>query len=337
MTRLRDVQILSSMFRQFGPVIDVRDADACGVSRDLLRRSADNGLLVRVAKSAFVLRSQLEHLSEWERFRLRAIGFGLCNGNNVYLTGWAAAAVLGMPAVHAPPALPTGLRPGDAHRAPDRTPYGRTRWGYLPSQHRTVRYRVPTVDLAYAAIDIARHNGAVAGIVAADFVLHNSVPRECFGRLTDDMTRYPGIQTARWVAENADPRAESPLESLGRLAFLTNRREAPLSNVWMTVGRRHYRVDHFLPASGVVLEADGAIKYNDRPDADKIVASEKERERELRSLGLAVVRYNFDLAMRRPAELLRRVDTASRSRSGRPVPACWSMEPPVEVRGSYSA
>jgi hypothetical protein len=337
MSRPRDLQQLSYLFRQFGPVIDVRDADACGVPRDLLRRAVGNGLLIRVAKSAFVLRSQLEHLTEWDRFRLKSIGFGLCNGKNVYLTGWAAAAVLGMPAVHGPPNLPTGLRPGDAHRAPDRTLYGRTRWGWLPPQHRTVRHRVGTVDLAYAAVDIARHNGAVAGIVAADFAMHNRVLRESLARLTNDMTNYPGIHTARWVVANADARAESPLESLGRLAFLSNRREAPLSNVWITAGRRHYRVDHFLPETGVVLEADGAVKYNNRPDADRIVMSEKDRERDLRSLGLGVVRYNFDLAIRRPGELVRRADAAGKLRSGRAVPACWSVEVPTELGRSHSA
>lgn len=330
MTRLRDAQIMAELFDRFGDVVHQLDADACGVSRALVRRATDQGLLIRVAKSAFVLRSRVAGLTEWETFRLRAIGFGMCSGANVHLTGWAAAAVLGVPVVHAPPNLPTSLRPGDAHRAPDRTPYGRTRWGHLPPWHRTTRFRVPTVDATYAAIDIARHNGAVAGLVAADFVLHSGVHREVMAKLTTDMVNYPGIETARWVVQAADDRVESPLETLGRLVFLTNRREPPLSNVWIRVGARRYRVDHLLPETGVVVEADGAIKYNNRPDAAKIVTDEKNRERDLRSAGFEIVRYNWDLAISRPLELLRRVDAAGRLRRGA-VPDCWSLTaPPVE-------
>jgi hypothetical protein len=329
MTRVRDARILSELFDRFGEVVVQRDADACGVPRVMLRRATDQGLLIRVAKSAFVLRSRAAGLTEWDAFRLRAIGFGLCSGSNVHLTGWAAAAVLGVPVVHAPPLLPTALRPGDAHRAPDRTPYGRTRWGHLPLRHRTTRFRVPTVDAAYAAVDIARHNGAIAGLVAADYVLHSGKHREILAQLTEDMVNYPGIETARWVVEVADGRAESPLETLGRLAFLTNRRDAPLSNVWIRVGSRRYRVDHLLPDTGVIVEADGAVKYNNRPDADQIVMDEKNRERDLRSLGFEIVRYNWDLAVRRPHELLRRVDVAGRLRRGGPVPDCWSLTEPA--------
>ena len=330
MTRLRDAQILAELFDRFGEVVDHRDADALGVPRALLRRGTDQGLLIRVAKSAFVLRSRAAGLTEWDAFRLRAIGFGMCSGSNVHLTGWAAAAVLGVPVVHSPPRLPTALRPGDAHRAPDRTPYGRTRWGHLPPRHRTTRFRVPTADAAYAAIDIARHNGAIAGLVAADFVLHSGTHREVLAQLTKDMINYPGIETARWVVEFADPRVESPLETLGRLVFLTNRREVPLSNVWIRVGARRYRVDHLLPETGVIVEADGAVKYNNRPDADQIVTDEKNRERDLRSAGFEIVRYNWDLAVRRPRELLRRVDMAERLRRGAVVPDCWSLTTPAE-------
>ncbi|SDP01696.1 hypothetical protein SAMN04515671_2680 [Nakamurella panacisegetis] len=331
MTRLRDARILAELFDRFGDVVTMSDAAASGIPGSLVRRGADSGLLVRVAKSAFVRRSSLERASEWDAFRLRSIGFGLCSGSNVHLTGWGAAAVLGVPTVHAPPRLVTGLRPGDAHRAPDRTPYGRTRWGHLPSWHRTRRFRVATVDAAYAAIDIARHYGAVAGLVAADFALRSGGRRESLARLVGEMVNYPGIQTAGWVVEHADPRAESPLETLGRLAFLTHRREAPLSNVWFTVGQRQYRVDHYLPEDGVAVEGDGGTKYNDRPDASVIVNAEKDRERDLRSVGVELARYSYEVAMHRPAEILRRVDVARRIRGSKPLPTCWSLDPPDAI------
>jgi hypothetical protein len=87
----------------------------------------------------------------------------------------------------------------------------------------------------------------------------------------------------------------------------------------------------------VVIEGDGALKYNNRPDAAKVLMKEKERERDLRSLGFEIVRYDFDLAMRHPRELVRRADVAERARRGRPVPDCWSLDPPLTWPQSYSA
>ena len=142
------------------------------------------------------------------------------------------------------------------------------------------------------------------------------------------MLAYPGIDTARWVAEHADARSESPLESLGRLAFLSAGRTPPLSNVWITVCGKWFRVDHFLPETGVIIEADGAVKYDNRPDAGRQVMADREREHLLRKLGLVVVRYDWALATLAPAALLRRVDEAARTRPFIPVPTCWTLDPP---------
>lgn len=172
-------------------------------------------MLIRVAKSAFILRSATTGMTAWELFRLRAIGFGLCTGPEVHLAGWAAAAVLGIPTVHSPPGITTALRPGSAHRGADRTPFGWTRCGSLSPSHRTIRHRVATVDNCFAVVDIARHHGGVAGLVAAAAVLRSGQTRESLARLTEEMSAYPGIQTARWVVEHGDGCAEVPWSHWG--------------------------------------------------------------------------------------------------------------------------
>ena len=146
--------------------------------------------------------------------------------------------------------------------------------------------------------------------------------------MTEAMLGYPGISTARWVAEHADPRSESPLETLGRLAFLTAGRAAPLSNPWIHTGNRWFRVDHLLPESGVVVEADGAIKYDNRSDAGVLIMADRERERLLRAAGFTIVRYDWATAVSAPQTLLHRVDDAARSRPLSPPPTCWTLDPP---------
>ena len=328
MAAISDRQQVSSLVAAHGPVILMRDADAAGVSRAVVRRMLDLGGLIRLAKSAFAPTEIIDAATPWEAFRLKSIAFGRSGGPDTFLTGAASAAVLRLPMVSEPPDLPTAVRPGNAHLGHDETPYGRSRHGYLPPQHRTRRDGVATVSPAYCAVDVARHSGPRDGLVVADKVLASGVNREVLARLVTDMARYPGISTARWVVERADPRAESPLESLGRLAFLGAGLPAPISNAWIPVRGRWYRADHLLPEAGVILEADGAVKYDNRPDASLVVSNDRNRERDLRSLTFGIVRYGWALATAQPQEIIRRAREAARLRHGQPAPTCWTLTSP---------
>jgi hypothetical protein len=210
----------------------------------------------------------------------------------------------------------------------DHTPYGRTRHGYLPLHHRTSRDGVATVSPAYCVIDIARHRGSRDGLVVADRVLASGVSREVLTALLTALEHYPGIESARWVVEHGDARAESPLETLGRFAFLSAGMPPPISNAWIPVHGRWYRADHLLPEEGVILEADGAVKYDNRPDASQLVTNDRDRERLLRSLNFGIARYGWSIATRHPAEIIYRAREAARLRGGRPAPTCWTLTSP---------
>ncbi len=325
---ISDRRQASDLFTRFGPVIHLRDADSCGVARGLVLRLAEREELVRIAKSAFVPAGTWSEGSEWERFRLRAIGFALCIAADAHLTGPAAAALIGLPTLWKPPDLPTAIRPGDPHIGHDRSPFGKIRHGYLPAFHRTTRDRVRTVSPAFAAIDVARHQGPIDGLVTADAVLRRGVDRAALFDLIGNMTAYPGMATALWVAQHADPRSESPLESLGRFSFLTAKLPVPLSNVWVRTDRQWFRVDHLIPDTGVIIEADGALKYNNRPDADVVVTAQTVREELLRRAGFAIARYNWSDAVSRPWIIPRRAHEAAALRRVGPPPKCWQLDPP---------
>lgn len=316
------------LFQRWGKIVHLRDADASGVPRGLLLRQADRGELRRLAKSAFVRTSEWDSATIADRFRLRSIAFGLCIAGDAHLTGPAAALLLGLPLVSEPTGLPAAIKPGNPHTGHDRSPYGRTRHGHLPVVHQTIRARVRCVGPAFCAVDIARHLGPLDGLVVADAVLHRGVDRSVLFELISKMQAYPGIGTAEWVTEKADARSESPLETLGRYAFLTEGLRPPLSNPWIWTGGQWFRADHLLPDSGILLEADGALKYNNRLDADSIVANEKERERLLRRAGFGIVRYNWSDALNRPWVIPQRVREAADLRNGQAPPDCWTMQPP---------
>lgn len=337
MSVLTDRRLLDQLFARWGPVVHVRDARAAGLPRGLLVRAVDRADLIRLGKAAFVRTVDWDTAAERDRFRLRSLAFGLGLGGDAHLTGAAAALLLGLPLVDDPSGQPVAIRPGNAHIGHDRTPYGRVRHGYLPPTCRTERHRVPVVSPAFCVVDIARHLGPRDGLVAADAVLHSGVDREAVTRIAENMLSYPGIQSVAWVAEHADGRVESPLESLCRYAFFAADRRPPLSNVWIGAGSRWFRVDHLLPDEGVVLEGDGAVKYRDRADADTIVRDEKERERLIRALGFGVVRYTWADAVGRPGLLLHRVGEAKRLRQHAPVPTGWRLDPPWADSGDRQA
>jgi hypothetical protein len=112
------------------------------------------------------------------------------------------------------------------------------------------------------------------------------------------------------------------LETLGRLGCVEGGLPVPLSNVWVGPGYPLYRLDHLFPWHWVAMEGDGALKY-DGPTAATVVQAEKEREWFLRRLGLEVMRYGWDLAYRRRAELTARVASVLAANPPRPQPIQW--------------
>lgn len=323
---------IHELFDTHGSVITLGDADSSGVPRDALRRAAGGHLLTRVGRGSFVQTAQLKGADMWEQYRLRSIGFVLGTSDEVHLCGPSAQSVLGLPSVIEPPTLPMARRHGPGHRGPDRTPSGRVRTGHLPRVHRWVRDRARVTSIAYTAVDTIRYAPAEEALVVIDHVLRLGVSRPELSRLALEMRNYPGIRRVFWAIEHGDPRSESPLESLGRLAFIETGRPVPLSNVWIHDRHRAVRVDHLLPESGVVLEGDGALKVNDRADAHRVVEAQVERESWLRTKGFLVERYNYWVARYHREEIIRRAAAAIRQRGAAgPVPTGWSLERPEWV------
>ncbi len=103
---------------------------------------------------------------------------------------------------------------------------------------------------------------------------------------------------------------------------------ASLSNVWIPVAGRWYRVDHLVPDAGVIIEADGALKYDNQSRASVLISNDREREEHLRGLGFGIARYTWGIAEHHPTMLLARVARAARMRGSQPPPTCWTLDSP---------
>jgi hypothetical protein len=319
---------LRALMRRVGPVLTVARLQDAGVSRFTVLALERRGELVRIGKSALVERELLDSSSPWEQFRLRSLGFATNLASGAYLTGWSAAVLHGIPTLGDPPPLPTALRPGNAHRGTDQSHYGVVRTGVPPAAHRARIAGVPTVSSAFAAVEVARRGTAMDALVAVDHVLHGRVHPESLQQIVSQMNGYPGIHRAAWAVAHGDRRAESPLETLGRLAFIEEGLSVPLSNVWVHHGHTAYRADHLDPQAGVVLEGDGAEKYNNRPDAHKIITSRDARDRWFRTNGYGIEHYNYAVARYDRRLIIQRYWAAVRSRPSGAAPGNWSFDRP---------
>ena len=171
---------------------------------------------------------------------------------------------------------------------------------------------VPATTPARTVIDLARWVSFRGGVVVADSAFRLGVDRAELERVARDCARWPGIRKAREVVAFADGRAETPLESVSRVAFRDMDLPAPelqailIRDEW---GNPKAIVDFYWEEFGVVGEADGLLKYDvaDRPSA---LRQEKLRQEELEALGYIVVRWTWDDIWRRPEWVAYRLRTA---------------------------
>jgi hypothetical protein len=166
--------------------------------------------------------------------------------------------------------------------------------------------------VARTLVDCAREWTLADAVVTLDAALFQKrVRRPDLQAAVLQQSHWLGIGEAARAVGLADGRAESPLETLGRLALL----EAGLPRPELQVelhGPRGFvaRVDGWYEEAAVALEFDGRVKYFDprggRSPAE-VAWEEKRREDAIRALDVRVVRVvQADLPrLHGPAEQLR--------------------------------
>ena len=307
-----------------GGVVDPARVRAAGLSRHRLHRLAKAGLLTRLAPGSYAVASVAADLDAWGRFRLAARAFAWAN-QRTYLTGWAATVNWGLPTLGKPPPRPTGIRPTSHGGRTSHSRRGRILVADIPPQHLGYLDGVPIVGQTWAAADLARMAPLPHSLIVADRVVRGG--GDLAGVLAQ-MGRWENVGRARWVAEHADPASESPLETLGRFAFIEYGLPMPVSNAWVGRDRPEKRLDGLLPWHWIALEGDGAIKYDNRDDATQIVRAQQAREFLLRRFGLEFARYGWPdvYPSRRP--WVDRINALLAERPPRSTPVRWWKEVP---------
>lgn len=154
-------------------------------------------------------------------------------------------------------------------------------------------FTVTTV--ARTLVDCAREWPLVDAVVSMDAALFQQrVKRPELTAAVLAQSHWPGIGAAARALGLADGRAESPLESRGRLSIVEAGLPCPELQVELH-GQQGFvaRLDGWYEDAGVALEFDGRVKYDDPRDGRtpaQVAWEEKRREDKIRDLDVPVVR-----------------------------------------------
>ena len=211
-------------------------------------------------------------------------------GPSAVVSHETAAQLHGLSLLDPPPEALTVTRPPGVGSRSGK-PGIRIHCAALPAEHVGGRLAVPVTTVPRTVIDLARMLKFRAGLVVADSALQQKLTsKKELSAVLAACPRWRGIRTATQVVEFADGGAESPLESLARLAFNDCGLPPPeLQVVVRAAGEFIARVDFLWRQFGTVAEADGAAKYEDKSRA----SYEFRRDARLRDAGLEVVHFTW--------------------------------------------
>jgi hypothetical protein len=286
-------------------VFTAAEAARAGFTPDWLARLTARGWCTRLERGVYVRTEALAAVAGDEdaahllavRARLKVMPASTVAGH------WSAVLVHGLPMLGRRPARPILTRDRTGSSAHDRF----LKVAALPAADRTTVDGIRVSTMPRTVVDIARRASLRAGVVVADGALRAGLDPAVLRAAAQAQVGWPYGRQALRVVELADGLAESPLESIGRVGLHEQGLEPPELQVEVSDGWRFVaRVDHLWEACRVIGEADGMSKYVDAA----ALREEKVRQEDLERLGFVIVRYGWDEALRRPAQLAGRFRAA---------------------------
>ncbi|EST37700.1 hypothetical protein N566_11605 [Streptomycetaceae bacterium MP113-05] len=272
--------------RQDG-VLTRAQANELGVSDTMFRRMVRQGRWAPLARSAYWVVADGR-----PRLRTRVRGALLSSGAGAVACGVTAARLHGLHGVHQTAARTVHVacpRPGASRPG--------LRMHRLSSRQTTLLRGLPVTTVAQSVADVLRAEDRATAVSVLDSALHQGLLASGAAELEQALRGYPGCERARGLLPQADGRAESPLETRGRLVcadagmppeVLQWRLTDPSTGVC-------YRIDLGWPSRGVGVEADGQSVHSE-PEA---LYADRIRQNALLAAhrGLVLLRFTWRDAM----------------------------------------
>jgi predicted transcriptional regulator of viral defense system len=279
----------------------VDEAVAVGEDPRRFRELAGRGVLVRVRRGAYCLRSAWDLLDEREKhiLRVRAAVHDLRTGEPL-VAGRSAAALWGMPTLGDWPPEVQLLAP---YRNGGKSEPGvhRSAAGFGGATRSTID-GIAVTSLVRTAFDLGRTEGFVAGVMAVDWVRREH--DVSLDELRDELGRSQlraGHRALDRIIDFSNPLAATPGESAARAVIHQLGFEAPELQVEFRDSQGRMETDFFWRRVRVVGEFDGKMKYTRSEytggDPAEVVWREKKREDRLRRQVNGVARILWEHVM----------------------------------------
>jgi very-short-patch-repair endonuclease len=295
---------------------------AGGVSDDMIRTQVAAGRLTRVRRGVFVATESLSD-DRAERHLMLAHAIQVANPDAV-LSHQSAGVVWGLSSpgfaswADAQPALT--LPAGTGHRSRENGATVRVR-SLNPADLTRDAAGYSVTSLARTAVDLATGSPLPDALVVLDdacrklcAAMVGSPKRATFAdsrlaaasrRLLVDAAGRPLVPLMDAIAK-AEPARESPAESLIAGHLYLSGLPMPEFQTPVKTQLGTYYPDLVWPDMMLIVECDGAVKYNDRRD----LIAEKSREDALREAGYRVIRVLAKDVMLRPHWVIERIRRA---------------------------
>ncbi|MGO4804259.1 type IV toxin-antitoxin system AbiEi family antitoxin domain-containing protein [Arthrobacter sp. 2MCAF15] len=150
-----------------------------------------------------------------------------------------------------------------------------------------------TTSLERTTADCAMMLGYRQALILTDNALRLGADRAALQAMADALDGRRGIRTFRRVLASADPRSESPGETLTRELILRFRIRPPELQLEVSSRAGRHRLDFAWKEEKVALEFDGKIKYFDYSPTAEVLFEERRREKALTEEGWLFVRVEW--------------------------------------------
>jgi len=270
-------------------------AESLGMTDWQVRRLLNDGVLVRLRRNVVVGACLVERASADRKAAHELALKALLVAYPDAAASHESAALASQLPVFAVPPVPIATRAAGAWRG---GLSGRIRIAPLPPEHLTTASGVSCTTVPRTVVDVARTATLMQAVVVGDAALRE---RRCtptdLADMVSQLESWADVGKAREAVNFLDARAESPLESISRVAMHEHCLPPPEPQVWRRgASGKWYRVDFYWEQFRLIGEADGKVKYGfAEPDqaADEAVWQEKLREDDLRDADEQVVRWTY--------------------------------------------
>ncbi len=287
---------------------------AAGISARQVSTRVGRGELIRLGHGIYAPADRVSSVTATGRgaLALRAAAALVPLGPQAAASHHTAAGLLGIDLLgRVPPGIAITRVPGSGSRTS--RPGVRVHNAALPGGQTGRSDGVPVTTAARTVLDLARSSSFRAGVVAADSALRlrRTTKSELYA-VAASCHRWPGLQRAAAVVRFADALAESPLESIARVAFRDCGLPPPQLQASLGAGGRVIaRVDFYWEQFLTVAEADGELKYDNRFEA----TYQLRRDAALRDAGFEVVHFGWHDIWDSPAQVAASIRAAFRRRT----------------------